>query len=200
MDFGNQRLHKLSAFRIIHHGVQLVKVNQNFVDIIGSQLFRFDCRFLCSCFDQQRLCILDFIIHLVKAFIKVCLALDVVFIIGVKGINFLNQSGLDGITLAKLFFVVGDLLLNSGGIYLHADFLLHQGGKLRIADQFGDNLCYGSFQQFLMDLLLVIALVTTGHGAVLAAVVIEIFVFRAVCLVLDALISIHSCTANGTFE
>ena len=33
MDFGDQRLHKLSAFLFIHHGVQLIKVNQNFVDI-----------------------------------------------------------------------------------------------------------------------------------------------------------------------
>ncbi len=78
--------------------------------------------------------ILNLIIHLVKTIIKVCLTLDVVFIIGVKGVYFLNQSGLDGITLAKLFFAVGDLLLDSGGIHLHADFLLHQGGKLQIAD------------------------------------------------------------------
>lgn len=77
MDFGDQRLHKLSAFLFIHHGVQLVKVNQNFVDIIGSQLFSFDRRFLCSGLDQQRLRVLDLIIHLVKAIIKVCLVLDV---------------------------------------------------------------------------------------------------------------------------
>mgnify|MGYP001638392876 FL=1 len=61
MDFGDQRLHKLSAFLFIHHGVQLIKVNQNFVDIIGSQLFCFYCHFLCSGFNQQRLRILDFI-------------------------------------------------------------------------------------------------------------------------------------------
>ena len=92
MDFGDQRLHKLSAILFIHHGVQLVKVNQCFADIIGSQLFSFDCRFLRSGFNQQRLRILDFIIHLVKTIIKVCLAFDVVLIVGIKGVNFLNQS------------------------------------------------------------------------------------------------------------
>ena len=42
-----------------------------------------------------------------------------------------------------------------------------------------------------MDLLLVIAFMPTGHGAMLAAVVVKILVFRAVCLVLYALVAIH---------
>ena len=200
MDFGDQRLHKLSAFLFIHHGVQLIKVNQNFVDIIGSQLFSFDCHFLCSGFNQQRLRILDFIIHLVKTIIKVCLAFDVMFIIGVKCINFLYQSGLDGIALAKLFFVVCNLLFDSGSIHFHADFLLHQSGKLRIADQLGNHLCDSGFQEFFVDLLLIVALVTTGHGAVFAAVVVEILVLRAVCLVLDTLIAVHTGSADRAFE
>ena len=50
-------------------------------------------------------------------------------------------------------------------------FLLHHRRKLRIADQLDNNLCNGTVQQFLTDLLFVIALVASCHGAVFAAVV-----------------------------
>jgi len=39
-----------------------------------------------------------------------------------------------------------DLLLNGRGIYLHADFFLHHGGKFRIAYQLYDNLRNGTVQ------------------------------------------------------
>ena len=51
-----------------------------------------------------------------------------------------------------------------------------------------------------MDLLLVIAFMSTGHGAMLAAIVVEILVFRTVCLVLDALVAVHTGSADRTFE
>jgi len=59
--------------------------------------------------------ILDFIIHLVKPVIKVCLAFNVVLIIRVEGINLPHQSCLYGITLPKLLFMRRDLLLNGRG-------------------------------------------------------------------------------------
>ena len=39
-----------------------------------------------------------------------------------------------------------------------------------------------------------------GHRAVLAAVVIKILVFCAVCFMLDAFVSIHSYAANRAFH
>ena len=91
LDFGNQCFHDLPLFLLAHDGVQLVEVDQHLVDVIPGELFRFDCHFLCSGGDQQIFCILDFIIHLVKPIIKVCLAFVVVFIVRVKGIYFLHQ-------------------------------------------------------------------------------------------------------------
>ena len=91
LDFGNQCLHDLPLFLLIHGSVQLIEVNQHLVNIISGELFCLDCHFLCSGGDQQIFCILDFIIHLVKPIIKVCLAFVVVFIVRVKGIYFFHQ-------------------------------------------------------------------------------------------------------------
>ena len=93
MDFGDQRLHKLSAFRIIHHGVQLIKVNQNFADIIGSQLFPSIAVFFALASISKETPYPRFLsLHLVKAIIKVCLAFDVVFIHRGQRYQFLLQS------------------------------------------------------------------------------------------------------------
>ena len=46
-----------------------------------------------------------------------------------------------------------------------------------------NNLCNSTVQQFLIDLLLVFTLMTTGHSAVFAAIIEEILIFRAVRLV-----------------
>ena len=91
--------------------------------------------------------ILDFIIHLVKPVIKVCLAFHVVLIIRFEGINLLHQSCLYGITLPKLLFMRRDLLLNGRGIHLYADLFLHHGGELRITYQLYDNLYNSAVQQ-----------------------------------------------------
>ena len=56
-----------------------------------SEFFCFYCHFLCSGFNQQRLRILDFIIHFVQPVIKVCLAPDIVPVVRVERINFLRQ-------------------------------------------------------------------------------------------------------------
>ena len=91
LDFGNQRFHNLPLFLLTHDGVQLIKVNQHLVNIISGELFCFDCHFLCSGGNQQIFRIFDFIIHLIKPIIKICLALVVVFIVRVKGIYFFHQ-------------------------------------------------------------------------------------------------------------
>lgn len=119
MDFRNQRFHNLSLLLLIHDSVQLFKINQHFVDIVSGEFFCFYCHFLCSGFNQQILRILYLIIHLIKAIIKVCLALDVVFIVRVERINLINQTGLCAVALTELFFKLYNLLLNGRCIYLH---------------------------------------------------------------------------------
>ena len=39
-----------------------------------------------------------------------------------------------------------------------------------------------------------------GHRAVLAAVIKEVLVFRTICLMLDAFVSVHSYAANRAFH
>ena len=98
-------------------------------------------------------------------------------IVRVEGINLIHQPSLYGVALAKLLFMRRNLLLNGRGIHLHADFFLHHGSELRIAYQFYDNLRNGAVQQFFIDLLLIVAFMSMGHRAVLAAIVIKILVF-----------------------
>ena len=200
LDFGKQRFHKLPLFLIVHDGIELIKVNQHLVDVVARQLFRLNRHLLGSGSNELVFRILDFIIHLVKPVIKVCLAFHVVLIIRVEGINLLHQSCLYGITLPKLLFMGCDLLLNGRGIHLHADLFLHHGGELRIAYQLDDDLCHGTVQQFFVDLLFIVAFMSMGHRAVLSAVVIKILVFCAVCLVLDSLVTVHSHAANRAFH
>ena len=98
-------------------------------------------------------------------------------IVRVEGINFLHQPYLYGITLAKLLFVVCNLLFDSGGIHFHADLFLHHGGKFRIAYQLYNDLRNGAVQQFFIDLFLEVAFMTARHRTVLTAIVIKILVF-----------------------
>ena len=92
-----------------------------------------------------------------------------------------------------------NFLFNYRGIYLHIDFFLHHSSEFWIADQLGNDLCNSIIQQFFIDLLFIITLMSTYHGAVLATVIIKILVLGAVRFVLDAFIPIHSGSADRTF-
>ena len=199
LNFRNQRLHQLPLFLFIHYGIQLFKINQNLVDIISSQFLGFDCHFLCSSNDQQIFRIFNLIIHLVKSIIKIRLTLVIVLIVRVKGIYFFHKPCFDGIALPKLFFVIRNLLLNSSRIHLHVDFFLHHSGKFRIADQLHNDLSNCIVQQFFIDLLFIVALVSMGHCTVFATVIKEVLVFRTIRFMLDALVSVHSSAADRTF-
>ena len=75
-----------------------------------------------------------------------------------------------------MLFMCCDLLLNHRGIYFHIDFFLHHGSKLWIADQLYNDFCHSIIQQFLIDLLFIITLMTSCHSAVLTAIIEEILV------------------------
>ena len=66
----------------------------------------------------------------------------------------------------------------------------------RIAHQLYNDFRHCIVQQFFPNLLLVIALVSTNHGAVLAAVIIKILVPGAIRFVLDAFVPIHSSSTD----
>ena len=199
LNFRDQHLDQLPPLRLIHHAVQFFKIDQHFIDIVAGQLFRFNGLLFGSGCDQQRFRILDLIIHLVEPIIKVCLAPDIVPVVRVERIDLLRQLRLDGIMLAQLLLAIGNLLVNGGGIHFHVDFFLHHSRKLRIAHQPYNDFRHGIVQQFFPNLLFVIALMPTYHGAVLATVVVKILVLGAVRFVLDAFISIHSGSADRTF-
>ena len=120
LDFRNEGLHKLPFFLIVHGGIELIEVNQHLVDVVTRELFRFDCHFLGSGSNELIFHIFDFVMHLVEPVIKDGLALHVVLIIRVKGIDFIQQTRFYGIALAKLLFMGCNLLLNGGRTYLHA--------------------------------------------------------------------------------
>ena len=198
LNLRDQCLNQLPPLRFVHHAVQFFKIDQHFIDIVTGQFFRFNGLLFGSGRNQQRFGILDLIIHLVEPVIKVCLAPHIVPVVRVERINLLRQLRLDGIMLAQLLLVIGNLLVNGGSIHFHIDFFLHHGSKLRIAHQLYNDFCHGIVQQFFPNLLFVIALMPTNHRAVLATVVVKILVLGAVRFVLDAFVPVHSGSADRT--
>ena len=63
----------------------------------------------CSGIHQLRFQFFYLIIHPIKPVIKVCLSSDIMSVIGIEVINFLNQLRFDGIILTELFFIIGYL-------------------------------------------------------------------------------------------
>jgi len=134
LNFRNQMLHQLFAFKGIHHIVELFKANENFVNVIACDFIRFDSLLLCTGIHQVVFCFLDFIVHPVKPLVKVRFADDVVAVIRVKCVDLLHNFGLDGIILPQLLFSGSNFLFNGSGVHFAIDLLLHHGGKLWIAD------------------------------------------------------------------
>ena len=121
-------------------------------------------------------------------------------VIGVKEVDLVDQSGLGSLRLTQLLFQRGDLLIQLRGIHLAVDLFLHHGGEAGLAHQINDDLCHGLVEQLAGQLLLVIALVPTGHAAVLAGIVVEFLVLRAVLLALGALVAVHASAADGALD
>ena len=96
--------------------------------------------------------------------------------------------------------MVCNLLIQHRSIYFHIDFFLHHRSKFRFANQCYNNLCYRIVQQFLTNLLPVIAFVPPCHGTMFAAIVIKILVFCTILFMLDTFVSIHPCATNGTLH
>ena len=71
MDFGSQVLHQLFAFDRIHNVVEPLKAEQNLVNIVASDFVCFDGLFLGTSRHKLILGTFDFIVHLVKPFVKV---------------------------------------------------------------------------------------------------------------------------------
>lgn len=126
---------KLYRYRLVHHRIQLFKINQDFVDIVASQLFRFNGLLFDSSGDKLGLNLFYSIVHLVKPVVKVGFAFNVVSVIWVKGVDFLHQFGFNGIALAQLLFIVGNFLVDGGGVHLHIDLFPHHGCELWITHQ-----------------------------------------------------------------
>lgn len=57
-----------------------------------------------------------------------------------------------------------NFLFDYRGIYLHIDFFLHHSSEFWIADQLGNDLCNSIIQQFFIDLLFIITLMSTSHS------------------------------------
>lgn len=186
MDFGNQVLHQLFAFDRIHNVVELLKAEQNLVNIVAGDFVCFDGLFLGTSRHKLILGTLDFIVHLVEPFVKVGFAHDVVPVIRVKGVDFIHEFGFDGVILAQLLFGGCDFLFNGSGVYFAVDFRLHQRSKLRVADQLDDDFHYGIVQNFFLNLLGKIAFLSALHLAVLAAIIGKGFISSAILLVLGA--------------
>ena len=200
LNFRDQMFHQLFAFKGVHHIEELFKADENLVNVITCNFVCFDGLFLSTGFHQIVLGFFDFIVHPIKPLVKVGFSHDIVTVIRVKGVDLLHDFGFDGIILPQLFFSGSNFLFNGSGVHFAIDLLLHHGGKLWIADQFDDNLHHSIVQNFLLNLLVEIALLPTLHLAVLATIIRKRFIGCAIFLSFGAFVAVHSSTANGALD
>lgn len=71
LNFRDQMFHQLFTFKGIHNIVELFKADENLVNVVAGNLIRFDSLFLGTSRHKLILGTLDFIVHLVKPFVKV---------------------------------------------------------------------------------------------------------------------------------
>ena len=65
LNFRNQRLHQLPPLHIVHHAVQLLKIDQHFINIVAGQFLCLNGLFFGPGRNQQRFCIFNLIIRCV---------------------------------------------------------------------------------------------------------------------------------------
>ena len=115
----DQNFHQSAAFRLGHGGIKLVKANQDLIDVVACDFVGFNGLLLCPGIHQSIFHLFGFIVHLIKAVVKVGFSGDKVPVVRVKAVDLLHKPGFCGVVLPQLLLIGGDLLLNGSGIYLH---------------------------------------------------------------------------------
>ena len=83
----DQNFHQSSAFRLGHGGIKLVKANQDLIDVVACDFVGFNGLLLCPGIHQSIFHLFDFIVHLIKAVVRV------------KAVDLLHKPGFCGVVL-----------------------------------------------------------------------------------------------------
>ena len=95
----NQNLHQSAAFRLGHGGIKLVEANQDLIDVVACDFIGFNGLLLCPGIHQSIFRLFDFIVHLIKAVVKVGFSGDKVPVVRVKAVDLLHKPGFCGVVL-----------------------------------------------------------------------------------------------------
>ena len=95
----DQNLHQSAAFRLGHGGIKLVKANQDLIDVVACDFVGFNGLLLCPGIHQFIFHLFDFIVHLIKAVVKVRFSGDKVPVVRVKAVDLLHKPGFCGVVL-----------------------------------------------------------------------------------------------------
>ena len=83
----DQNFHQSAAFRLGHGGIKLVKANQDLIDVVACDFVGFNGLLLCPGIHQSIFHLFDFIVHLIKAVVRV------------KAVDLLHKPGFCGVVL-----------------------------------------------------------------------------------------------------
>ena len=106
----DQNLHQSAAFRLGHGGIELIEANQDLIDVVACDFVGFNGLLLCPGIHQPIFNLFDFIVHLIKAVVKVGFPGDKVAVIRVKAVDLLHKPGFCGVVLPQLLLIGGDFL------------------------------------------------------------------------------------------
>lgn len=95
----DQNFHQSAAFRLGHGGIKLVKANQDLIDVVACDFVGFNGLLLCPGIHQFIFHLFDFIVHLIKAVVKVRFSGDKVPVVRVKAVDLLHKPGFCGVVL-----------------------------------------------------------------------------------------------------
>ena len=95
----DQNFHQSAAFRLGHGGIELVEANQDLIDVVACDFVGFNGLLLCPGIHQSIFHLLDFIVHLIKAVVKVRFSGDKVPVVRVKAVDLLHKPGFCGVVL-----------------------------------------------------------------------------------------------------
>ena len=192
----NKAVEEFLFFCVIESVVKLVKVQEELIDVILGNPVLTDVnnsgfRFVDLLFNR-----INFVVELTKAVFHVLILAVIILVRYIKTVHLLSQFGFCAVQLAKLLVKLRQLRFKLLGVYLSADFLTDCIFKFRVVDQLADNLCNCVIDHFLFPLPFISAFVTVHGGAVLALIVIIIFVIGSVFSLFSVHIAVHSRTAD----
>ena len=95
----DQNFHQSAAFRLGHGGIKLVKANQDLIDVVACDFVGFNGLLLCPGIHQSIFHLFDFIVHLIKAVVKVRFSGDKVPVVRGKAVDLLHKPGFCGVVL-----------------------------------------------------------------------------------------------------